>query len=420
MNGRLKRVDDVVAARLCLGCGACAYSCPGRIRLVDVEREGIRPAVESTDCGTCSACLDVCPAVETDIRYTAKREGIVEEAHSGFGPVLDIWEGYATDSEIRFKGSSGGALTALSLFCLEQEQAEGVLHIGQDPQDPLRNKTRLSRSRSELMECVGSRYAPASACDGLAEIEKAERPCVFVGQPSEVSALRKAEKLNPRLKQNVSLALSFFCAGSPSTQGTKDLLDKLGVDSGKLDKLRYRGYGWPGMLATQKKGVEDTEEHIPYKDTWRAIQRYRPYSTYLWPDGSGEEADISCGDPWHRDVKQDKLGYSLIITRTERGRQALKAAMAAGYIQATPSTVERLYQSQGYLVKKRGAAGGRIFAFKLMGRPTPKYKGFSLFSNWLKLPLAEKARSIIGTIQRVISRKLYKHLKFDPITGKTL
>ena len=72
---------------------------------------------------------------------------------------------------------------------------------------------------------------------------------MFIGQPSEVAALRKAQKIRPALDRNVGVVLSFFCAGSPSTQGTLDLLESKGIESSRVGRIRYRGRGWPGMFA---------------------------------------------------------------------------------------------------------------------------------------------------------------------------
>src|SRR5258707_1343211 len=103
------------------------------------------------------------------------------EADHEFGPVLEIWEGFASDPEVRMRASSGGLLTALSLYCLEREGMASVLHTGQDPEKPWLNKTVQSRGRSDLLQRTGSRYAPASPCDGLRDIENSSEPCVFVG-----------------------------------------------------------------------------------------------------------------------------------------------------------------------------------------------------------------------------------------------
>ncbi len=296
-------VAEIADWRLCLGCGACAYICPKRgITLINDLEQGIRPTIEATECGSCTQCLEVCPAVENDHRGINNRDGILTELLPAFGPVLEVWEGHATDPDIRLSGSSGGVLTALSAYCIEREGMHGVLHIGMDPADPTRNRTKLSRSRAELLAHTGSRYAPASVCDSLELVEQSPTPCVIIGQPSEVTAIRKAERMRPELASKAGLVLSFFCAGSPSRQGTLALLSSLGLNPDDVADLRYRGNGWPGNFAVTLKGQSRPAREMSYQQSWGYIQAYRPFSTHLCPDGSGEDADISCGDPWYRPV----------------------------------------------------------------------------------------------------------------------
>lgn len=412
LSRKLKTVADVVRWRLCLGCGACAFICPDKkITLKDFVAEGIRPVVQTDACGACTACLDVCPGYENDHSEINRRPGVMPELQSGYGPVLEIWEGHAQDPEIRFAGSSGGAITAISLYCLERAGMAGVLHIGGNPNDPIRNQTRMSRTRQELLSGTGSRYAPASACDRLDLIESASAPCVFVGQPSEVTALRKAERLRPQLKENVGLTISFFCAGSPATKGTVELLKSKGIDPGQVENLRYRGNGWPGFFAVTLKGQSAPAFQTTYKESWGFLQAYRPYSTHLYPDGTGEDADISCGDPWYREVQPGEAGSSLVVARTERGREIIRQAMAAGYLALQPASPQKLLDSQRNLVAKRGAIWGRLLAFQLFGLPATKLKGFHLFRNWLRLPIKEKLRSTLGTARRILVRKYHQPLK---------
>jgi coenzyme F420 hydrogenase subunit beta len=405
----INHVGLIADWRLCLGCGACAYVCPEhRIRLHDVVEEGIRPVVETGDCGSCTDCLKVCPAFENDHTEINSQPGLLPELIPTCGPVLELWEGHAADEKIRYAGSSGGLITALSLYCLERENIHGVLQVGMDPEDPTRNRTKMSRSLGELMSNAGSRYAPASVCDRLDLIEQAPGPCVFIGQPSEVTALRKAQRLRPRLAEKTGLALSFFCAGSPARQGTLELLKSLGLDPSAVQELRYRGNGWPGMFSVTPKGQSQPVRQISYKESWGFVQAYRPFATHLCPDGMGEDADISCGDPWYREVGKGEPGASLIVVRTERGRKLLRRAMEAGYVELQRAESWKLIKSQKNLIAKRGAIGGRVAIMTMLGLPVPKLKGFGLFRNWLGLPFGEKLRSTVGTLRRILTRGYYR------------
>lgn len=419
---RIKQLSDVVDWRLCIGCGACASMCPEeKVELWDFFHEGIRPVVDSPNCGDCTRCLDTCPAVQTEFSAVEKTSTPPVDADQAFrddwGQVLEVWEGHATAEEIRFRGSSGGAITAIAAWCLEQGDMAGVLHTGQHPADPIRNQTRLSRTRAELLSAVGSRYSPASVCDGLRLVESAPKSCAVVGKPGEIAALTRARRLSAELDAKIGLTISFFCAETPSTAGTVALLGKMGVPRESVANLRYRGEGWPGHFAPTRRGESEPCGKMTYAESWAFLQKHRPWSVHLWPDGSGELADISCGDPWYEQPDGKNPGSSLVVVHTERGREALRRAREAGYLDLTPAEPWKLAKSQVNLAGKKAATWGRLLAMRLFGLPVPKFPGAPLYRCWSRLPMGEKFKSVIGTLRRIWERKLFRPLKLDRSTA---
>lgn len=405
---QIRNVADVAAWRMCIGCGACAYVCPERkIVLKDIEEDGIRPFLKDSDCRGCPDCLNVCPGFETSHSEDGSMPGLVRDLKAGWGPVLELWEGQASDPRFRFEGSSGGAASALAAFCLDRGVAEGVMHIGASGTDSLRNRTFYSRSAEELLARTGSRYSPASPCDSLEELEKGKGAGVFIGKPCDVVGLRRAESLRPALGKKIALAIGIFCAGTPSTKGTLDLIRKMGVSTQGVEELRYRGRGWPGMATVRLKGQAEIHSRLTYKDAWGFLQKYRPYRCYLCPDGTAEFADLSCGDPWYREIREGEAGYSLVVVRNEKGGRILREALEAGFLTMKPVDPGVLVRSQENLLRKRQAIWGRLLTLKAIGIPVPRLKGFSLFENWLALPVIDKIRSVAGTARRAIQRKYY-------------
>lgn len=398
---KFKRVDQVVKWRLCLGCGACAHRCPeNNIRLVDVVDQGIRPCIDLTKCKSCGECVKVCPGIEMSRQSFNGRS--IPELLDCWGPVMEIWEGYAADPEIRFEGSSGGAATALALFCLEREKFAGVLHTGTKPEAPLRNVPVFSRNRDELLRFTGSRYSPAAPCERLDWIENSSSPCVFIGKPCDVAALRKSQAVNQGLNSKVGLAISIFCAGTPSSKGTYNLLSALDVIPEQVEEIRYRGRGWPGMTTVKVKG---RIRQMSYKESWDGIlSKYGQFRCRLCPDSTGEFADISCGDPWYREIKPGELGRSLVLVRTEQGRKIVQDAMEAGYLMLKKVSPAVLPASQKALLNKRQHLFGRLLAMQIMQVPAPCFRGFSLRENWLKLPAIKKLCSVGGSLKRIITR----------------
>ena len=205
---KFQTVQQVAARRLCIGCGACAYACPeGNVSLVDAENDGIRPRIKVDFCKSCGECVRVCPGVGVAQQTT---RGSVAELSEGWGSILEIWEGYAANADVRFHGSSGGLATALASYCIDKGSMGGVLHPGPDPDVAWKNRTCFSRSTAELLDRTGSRYAPASPCDGLDTIKNASDPCVFIGKGCDVAGMRKASSVRPELARKIGAAIGIF------------------------------------------------------------------------------------------------------------------------------------------------------------------------------------------------------------------
>lgn len=409
----IKNIEQIVSWRLCVGCGACAYICKNKyIELRDVPDQGIRPIVSSDQCGTCTDCLQVCPGYSTPGFFINEPSQISQKVHEkGWGPIIEIWEGYANDSEIRYNGSSGGAASAIALYCLERKNMHSVLHIGRDEEHPIKNKVFISTNRTDLLSRIGSRYSPASPCSGLDKIASAPLSCVFIGKPCDVAGLQKACQLRSDLNNKNGLSIGIFCAGTPSSRGTLELLKKMKIYHDLIKDVRYRGIGWPGMFTVNLQDSQSASHKIPYMEAWGFLQKYRPYRCYLCPDGTASYADISCGDPWYRSIQENEAGYSLVIVRTEKGKEILKGAIDAGYLSMERVEIQKLIDSQEGLLQKRKEIWGRLFMMGIFGIPVPQYPEFFLFEQWCSLSINRKIRSLLGTARRIIQRKYYLPLE---------
>jgi coenzyme F420 hydrogenase subunit beta len=218
----------------------------------------------------------------------------------------------------------------------------------------------------------------------------------------------KARDLRPELDKKIGVTLSFFCAGSPPTGATLGLLEANRIEKSALSDLRYRGLGWPGHFAPTLLGRSDPEFKLTYGESWAFLQAFRPWAVQLWPDGSGELADISCGDPWYYEPDGVNPGSSLILVRTELGRSIVRGAIEAGYVELTQADETKVEKSQAGLWQKKGSVWGRQLTLRLLGIPTTQIMGAFLRECWWAISLEEKLRSTVGTLRRILKRRLYR------------
>lgn len=416
-------IEEVCERQLCTGCGACASLEPGRFEMDEEFDLGRRPFVLDGANPTTGEGLASCPGAGLSHEDTV-REGTNPGMFDAWGPVLEVWEGWAADDAIRLAGSSGGAATALALHCIEAGGMERVLHTAARKDVPYLNESVFSANREELLSRTGSRYAPASPCDRIGEISELPGETVFIGKPCDAAAVRSARKGRPELDAKLGCVIAFFCAGAPSTKGTLAILKDAGIDDpAKVKSLRYRGNGWPGMWRVEyedEQGVQRTDERT-YAESWGFVQRYRQWRCYICPDHTGEFADLAVGDPWYREVQPGEPGSSLIVVRTEKGRRILQEAAASGHIVLKQRDESLLPRSQPNLLQTRAGLWARLLTMRVLGAKPPRFIGFPMFRFWLKeLSLKKKISSFTGTAKRVFRKKLRERIsmkRWTPPSG---
>ncbi len=402
-------IQTIMDRHLCMGCGACAAARPDLITMTDTVAHGRRPRLKATPSVEENLKLaGICPGRE--ITFQAAKS--YEEA--AWGPILEVWEGHAVDPELRFRGSSGGVVSALALHEVEAGAAAGVVQVTSRKDNPLLNETIISRSRADILSATASRYSPASPCERLADVRKDGRPHVFIGKPCDVTGARHLMQSAPALEASVGLTISIFCAGTPSTAATTELVQELSIGQDAIiEEVRYRGRGWPGRMTVRYRVTQDAPTQsasMTYEKGWGEIlQKHTQWRCGVCADHLGEHADLSIGDPWYRTIGEDELGDSLIVVRTERGRQAIRAAIAAGYLVVERRSVDTLAASQPNLERTKGAVFARCLTVRAVGGYAPIYRGGALHRVWLRAltPIA-KVKSVAGTLKRVLKRRLLR------------
>lgn len=405
MTGRTRldaAIARVVASGNCSGCGACTLLDTGlAMRLSEdgfnrPEREA--DVASATDPRATQRFAEACPGRRMDAQRPAG-----STRHPTMGPIVQAWEAWATDPQIRFAGSSGGTLTALAAWLTESGRESRVVGARAAAEQPRRTVSVSITTREEALASAGSRYAPASACAAAgADTVGSLSGDAVIGKPCEVSALRALAATDPGGAD--PLLLSFYCAGTPSQAATDGLLAELGVPvDEQLGALWYRGHGWPGdFTATRADG---STASASYDDSWghhlgRAVQ----WRCKICPDGVGESSDITAADLWRADdngypLFTDGAGVSALIARTARGHALVLAAIDAGILEATPIDINELAAVQPLQRGRRETLIGRLVGTVAARGAIPRYRGFSLIR--LALPrLRETIRVARATHRR--------------------
>lgn len=386
--------DIEMYTKFCTGCGMCSIS-----DVIEFERNSKGFSYPKLTEEVLEFCEKVCPA--SGINCTKSNNSV-------WGYMKGIYLGWAKSPTVRCKGSSGGSITGVCSFLLESKLVDGIIQTKSDLSFPYRTCTVISRTKQEVEECSGSRYAISTPLLNIKQLLCDDEKYAFVGKPCDVAALRNYMSIDKDLDKQIVYLLSFFCAGMPSEQANMELLSRLKCNTpSECKTLQYRGNGWPGFTVCEKCDGEINT--MTYNESWgNILGRDIRYSCRFCLDGIGEQADISCGDAWYLDKSgnpdfSEHEGRNVIITRTDIGEQLLRQASEFVEFEEYKNYKE-LYKSQEYQVERKATMRSVILALKLHRKVAPKYKYMSWHLGEIKL--RRQVKRFVGTCKRIIEGKV--------------
>lgn len=394
-------IQNTVRQGLCVGCGLCASEVgEGKVVMRLAANGFLRPQVLGELSSEAEQrFLQVCPGRSLQLKPAP---GV--QVDSAWGPVVTPRTGWSTDPEVRYKGSSGGGISAMLIHLLEQGRIDFAAHIAADPSNPLGNRLQLSRSKAEVLQAAGSRYAPAAPLEGVERLFQGGKRFAFVGKPCDVAAMRAYVHANPQHAPQLVMLISFMCAGVPSIKGTHEVLGALGTSAEQVVRFQYRGEGWPGYATAMT--ADGSKLQMDYNTSWgQILGKHLQLRCKLCPDGTGEFADVVCADAWYgKDGYPDfaeRDGRSMVLTRTPAGEALVKEAVAAGALQVQPLDLQDLPAIQPYQLTRKQVVLGRLLGFAVMRGVWPRFRNLRLWSNTRHGGWVPALRNAWGTARRL-------------------
>jgi coenzyme F420 hydrogenase subunit beta len=331
------------------------------------------PALDKRRCNRCGLCHESCPGHGVDFEsLNAELLGDIPEENA-LGRYLACYVGHACDPGLRHDAASGGLVSSLLIFALEQGLIDGALVTRMRRDDPLTPEPFIARTREEILSAAGSKYCPVAAGTALQEILSSKGQFAVVGLPCHIQGLRKAEQQIPTLSKRIRYRISIPCSLNYSFRGTTRFLKSRGIAPRDVDALQYRGRGWPGsMWIRAKDGCEYT---IPLAQYFQQLRPYAQWRCTLCSDMMGELSDLTCGDAWIPEVvRTDKAGTSFVVSRTSEGEELLEHAASSLAVELSELEVRDLLACQGHALFKKRQLKARMSLLWLVGESVPMYR----------------------------------------------
>lgn len=351
----MDNIKGVVEDGLCVGCGTCAGVCPVCAVEMRVSKGLFLPVVDEVKCTRCGLCVRCCPGFSVDFELLNSFVFGVQPDDVLLGNFGSCYVGHSCDVGVRFDSSSGGVVTHLLVFALEKGLIDGAVVTRMNKDNPLVSESFIARTREEIVSASKSKYCPTCVNEFLRLVSEEKGKFAFVGLPCQIHGVRKAEMQIEALREKIVLHIGIMCSHTVSYYGTDFLLKRLKVLPGQVEEISYRGSGWPGSMLIKIKNCLSIS--VPYVGAWNAYWPifscffFTPRRCLMCPDETNELADVSFGDAWLPELKNERKGESIIVTRTAKGEEILNLASSAGFVFLKPVDSNKVKQSQAVPLK---------------------------------------------------------------------
>lgn len=381
----LRSLAQIISGNLCHRCGSCVGICPTGVLGLD-ERE--YPFVKSLSaCTDCTLCVKVCPGDEFDYqRHYKARFGENPDLTHTHGHFIEAYIGYATLEGLRESSTSGGAITAILLHLLQSGKIDGAVVVVSDDHVLWKGRPILARTSEEILSATKSKYAIAPTNSVLSELRSAEGRFALVGLPCQIHGFMKAAELDPRLREKVALTVGLYCHAAieheayeviwktlgDRTEGARGFISRVGKHPGTPHLVQKDGSLYPVYFGW-KRGYRPSSIEV-INVLYRLFTPPRCLTCF---DASSEFADISVGDPWMAPPADDVNfydGWSYVLARTEKGRDACHDAATSGSLALKELTRREALSCNTMMTNEKRWRAFRIMETHLrQGRPVPSY-----------------------------------------------
>ena len=317
----LKSEKVSLAGDACFGCGACLGACRvDAIKLISDQKGFFKGYIDQAKCINCGACKIVCPAI-SGTEFNHENEGVF---------------GYKASDEIRKNSASGGAFCGIATKFI----SDGGVVLGATTLNDFTIKHQTANSDDGLKKLQGTKYVQSDTSKVYSEIKnnlKDGKKVLFSGTPCQVAGVKNFVKLNKLNDENLYL-IDIVCHGAPSPRYFKEFTKYLNQKlSSPVSEYRFRdkSVSWRGnsnvVLLKDGKALINDKLASSYMNVYYS-GNVTNECCYSCPYAKKERvSDVTVSDYWGLENVapsfEDKLGVSMVIANTKKGRAIFDDAL---------------------------------------------------------------------------------------------
>jgi len=354
---------NVINEGFCIGCGACA-ACPGsEITIKTDENQQLVADLDSV-VSLPDSVARVCPFSDDAVDESDLAEELFGNEHcwDGFlGYHLSNYAGYVQESDFRERGSSGGLGTWILAELLREGKVDSVIHVGSrlpEEKDQRLFEYQISRDVESLRGRAKSRYHPIEFSKAIAEIKETGESVAIVGIPCFIKAIRLMCREDAALRNQIRFTVSLVCGHLKSVAFAQMFAWQVGIAPDELLKFDFRvkltdkppnlyGITAESSSSSQTRCVDQL-----FGSGW-GLGFFKYKACDYCDDVFGETADVTVGDAWLPEYKDDFKGTNIVVVRNREIQQLLNDGINSKRLNLKQIGPEKAVESQTSGVRHR-------------------------------------------------------------------
>jgi coenzyme F420 hydrogenase subunit beta len=370
-----KLKNDVINQGLCTHCGTCSGLSNGKIKMKE-SKFGPIPELIINSGPLDDIIYNSCPG--KGINYPSLVKSLFNSNVTDWrvGHYKDTYIGYSNKDQLREAGASGGVITTLLIYLLENNLIDGAIILKHGSPKPWLAEPIIATTVQQIKDGAQSVYAPIPVNTIFDKVKSFNGKLAYVGLPDQILSLRYLQNNNIKWSKKIKYVFGPYVGTNMYSDSIKSFLASNSYrDLDDINTLKYRDGEWPGYLKiVMKDGNVLKAEKFYYN---YLIPFYITKSSLLSTDFTNELTDISVGDAWNPKYENLGKGFSVIISRTKNGDKLLKDMERKNLLNLDRIGLKETLDMHGHMLdfKKRGSFI-RFKLRKIFGKKIPDF-GYS-------------------------------------------
>jgi coenzyme F420-reducing hydrogenase beta subunit len=344
------------------------------------------------------------------------KEWSLEKEQYYLGKIKDVFIGYASDPSIREGAASGGIVSALLIYLLDNNVIDGTL-VSRTviKEGTLESETFIAKTREQILSCRSSIYFEFNPINPktIGKMIKFNGRIAVVGLPCDLRILKEFCAKDEALSKKIVLTIGLFCGHNSKKELIFRVLAKKDISIEDMKSLVFRKGRWRGQTHIMLKDGTTLTFPFQHFSTYQNIYILSADKCISCSDHTSEEADIATGDIWISAMKEEPIKHSIFLSRNEKGSKILSEAIKNNILVAKSADAKTVFLSNKRSLIYHKAISARARISSLFGKKIkvtgnePKARWNELVAVFMvialaKLCVSERGKNFVFTLPQLI------------------